>query len=34
MYYTERDGRKVAKGLKIVLEERGVSTGGKTADWM
>ena len=34
MYYTERDGRKVAKGLKMVLEERGVSTVGKTADWM
>ena len=34
MYYTERDGRKVAKGLKMVLEERGVSTTGKTADWM
>jgi hypothetical protein len=27
MYYTERDGRKVAKGLKIVLEERGVNRG-------
>ena len=34
MYYTERDGRKVAKRLKMVLEERGVSTVGKTADWM
>ena len=34
MYYTERDGRKVAKGLKMVLEERGVSTVGKMADWM
>ena len=34
MHYTERDGRKVAKGLKMVLEERGVSTVGKTAEWM
>ena len=34
MYYTERDGRKVAKGMKMVLEERGISTAGKNADWM
>ena len=34
MYYTERDGKKVAKGMKVVLEERGVSTAGKTGDWM
>ena len=30
----ERDGKKVAKGLKMVLKERGVSTVGKTTDWM
>ena len=34
MYFTERNGKKVAKGLKMVLEERGVSTVGKTADWL
>ena len=34
MYYTDHDGRKVAKGMKMVLEERGISTAGKTADWM
>ena len=34
MYTTASDGTKVAKGLKIVLEERGVSTVGKGADWM
>ena len=34
IYYTERDGKKVAKGLKMVLEERGVSTVEKTAAWM
>jgi hypothetical protein len=34
LYYTERDGRKVAKGLKMVLEERGVTTVGKTAERM
>ena len=34
MYYAERDGKKVAKGMKMVLEERGLSTAGKTGDWM
>ena len=34
LYYTEQDGKKVAKGMKMVLEERGISTGGKSADWM
>ena len=34
MYTTARDGTKVAKGLKMVLEECGVSTVGKGADWM
>ena len=34
MYYAARDGSKVAKGMKIVLEERGVSTVGKTGEWM
>ena len=34
MYYTNHDGRKVAKGMKMVLEERGISTAGKNADWM
>ena len=34
MYTTARDGTKVAKGLKMVMEERGVSTVGKGADWM
>ena len=34
MYTTNRDGTKVGKGLKVVLEERGVSTVGKGADWM
>ena len=34
IYTTNRDGTKVAKGLKVVLEERGVSTVGKGADWM
>ena len=33
MYFTERDG-KVAKGMRMVLEERGVSTVGKGGDWM
>ena len=33
-YYTDRDGRKVEKGMKMVLEERGISTEGKNADWM
>ena len=34
MYTTARDGTKVAKGMKMVLEERGVSTAGRKADWM
>ena len=34
MYTIASDGTKVAKGLKIVLEERGVSTVRKGADWM
>ena len=34
MYYTDSDGKKVAKGMKMVLEERGVSTTGKGGDWM
>ena len=34
MYTTARDGTKVAKGMKMVLEERGVSTAGKRANWM
>ena len=34
MYYAARDGSKVAKGMKMVLEERGVSTVGKTGEWM
>ena len=34
MYTTARDGTKVAKGMKMVLEERGVSTAGRGADWM
>ena len=34
MYYTERDGKKVAKGPRMVLEERGVSTVGMNADEM
>ena len=34
MYTTARDGTKVAKGLKMVLEEHGVSTAGRGADWM
>ena len=34
MYYTERDGKKVAKGLEMVLEECGVSTVGMTAETM
>jgi transposase len=31
---TRKGGKKVAKGLKMVLEERGMSTVGKSADWM
>ena len=34
MYTTAREGTKVAERLKIVLEERGISTLGKGADWM
>ena len=34
MYTTARDGTKVAKGLKMVLEECGLSTAGKGGDWM
>jgi len=34
MYTKTRDGTKVAKGLKMTLEERGISTAGKEADWM
>ena len=34
MYTKARDGTKLAKGLKMVLEERGFSTLGKGADWM
>ena len=34
MYTTARDGTKVAIGMKMVLEECGVSTAGKGADWM
>jgi transposase len=34
LYSTDRDGKKVAKGMKMVLEERGISTVGKSADWM
>ncbi len=33
MYYMQ-GGVKVAKGLKFVLEERGVSTIGKQKEWM
>ena len=34
MYTTAHDGTKVAKGLRMVLEEHGISTVGKGADWM
>ena len=34
MYYIDGGGKKVAKGMKMVLEERGVSTAGKGGDWM
>lgn len=30
----EKGGRKVGKGLKMVLEKRGVLTLGKTSEWM
>lgn len=33
MYTTVR-GEKIAKGMKLILEERGISTAGKNADWM
>ena len=33
IYITMR-GEKVAKGMKNVLEERGVSTTGRNCDWM
>ena len=33
MYYIS-GGQKVAKGMKRVLEERGISTEGKNANWM
>ena len=32
--YIIKNGEKVAKGMKQVLEERGISTIGKNADWM
>lgn len=34
LYTTARDGTKIPKGMKMVLEERGVSTEGKKANWM
>ena len=34
LYYKETDGRKVAKGLKMILESRGISMVGKIAEWM
>ena len=34
MYYTDHYGRKVAKGMKMVLKERPITTAGKTADRM
>ena len=34
MYFMDSGGRKIAKGMKMVLEERGVSTEGKGGDWM
>ena len=34
MYFTARDGTKVPKGMKMVLEEREVSTKSEKADWM
>ena len=34
MYTTVRGERVVPKGMKIVLEERGISTAGKNAQWM
>ena len=32
MYYTHHDGRKVAKGMKMILEEQSISTAGETAE--
>ena len=32
--YTVVNGQKVAKGLKRVLEERGISTDGRNKEWM
>ena len=32
--YTTIRGEKIAKGLKLVLEERGVSTEGRNKQWM
>ena len=29
-----KNGQKVAKGMEIVLQERGISTLGKKGDWM
>ena len=34
LYATACDGTKIPKGMKMVLEEHGVSTAGKKADWM
>ena len=34
MYHKDRDGKIVATGMKMVLEERGVSTAGKGGDLM
>ena len=32
--YTVQGGQKVAKGMKRVLEERGISTAGRNGNWM
>lgn len=32
LYFTDRDRKKVAKGMKMVLEERDVSTAGKSGN--
>ena len=34
LHTTARDGTKIPKGMNMVLEEHGVSTEGKKADWM
>ena len=34
MYTTARAGTKVSEGLKMVLEEHGISTADKGAEWM